>query len=59
MYAVLLDRACASQLQALQAGGPRVWSDASEVAAKQSMWTRASLTSGFDYLVRRACESRR
>lgn len=59
MYAVLLDRACASQLQALQAGGPRVWSDASEVTAKQSMWTRASLTSGFDYLVRRACESRR
>ncbi|MCH6163846.1 class II aldolase/adducin family protein [Streptomyces marispadix] len=59
MYAVLLDRACAHQLRALQAGGPRLWSDASEVAAKQSMWTPASLASGFDYLVRRAHESRR
>lgn len=35
MYAVLLERACRTQLMAMAAGEPRVWSDSAEVRAKR------------------------
>jgi L-ribulose-5-phosphate 4-epimerase len=55
MRAVLLNRACATQLQALQAGGPARWSDDEEVRAKrETVPVPGLLQSGYDYLVRRA-----
>ncbi|UZG59557.1 class II aldolase/adducin family protein [Rhodococcus opacus] len=55
MHAVLLDRACATHLTALAAGGPRRWSSEEEVAAKRStLWPPRAFSSAFDYLVRRA-----
>lgn len=54
MRAVLLNRACATQLQAAQAGGPARWSDDTEVAAKRdSVASRAMMESGYRYLLRR------
>jgi len=53
MRAVLLNRACATQLQALQAGGPSRWSGDEEVRAKrETVASPAMLQSGYDYLVR-------
>ncbi|MQA13266.1 MAG: class II aldolase/adducin family protein [Pseudonocardiaceae bacterium] len=55
MRAVLLNRACRTQLQAMQAGGPARWSDEHEVVDKRSSVANAGLLqSGYDYLVRRA-----
>jgi len=55
MRAVLLNRACATQLAAIQAGGPARWSDDEEVRAKrESVPTPTLLQSGYEYLVRRA-----
>jgi len=55
MYAVLLERACRTQLSALAAGGPRRWSDAGEVAVKQAqVWNPGQLTAGWRYLLRQA-----
>lgn len=55
MRAVLLNRACATQLLALQAGGPARWSDEEEVRAKRdTIPVPSQLQSGYDYLVRRA-----
>ncbi len=55
MRAVLLDRACHLQLQALAAGGPQTWSDEQEVARKRDeVWTSAQFDAGFEYLCRRA-----
>lgn len=55
MHAVLLNRACRTQLWAMQAGGPARWSDADEVRAKRPAVTNpAVLQAGYDYLVRRA-----
>jgi len=54
MRAVLLNRACATQLQALQAGGPARWSDEAEVKAKRdTVASPAMLESGYRYLLRR------
>lgn len=53
MYAVLLERACRTELDALAAGGPKVWSDAQETAFKrEQVWNRTQLRAGYDYLVR-------
>lgn len=55
MYAVLLERACRTQLLALAAGGPRVWSDPDEVAVKRDqVWNPAQLDAGWRYLLRQA-----
>ena len=55
MRAVLLNRACATQLQALQAGGPARWSDEAEVKAKRdSAGSPEMMESGYRYLLRRA-----
>ncbi|WP_372983742.1 class II aldolase/adducin family protein [Microbacterium sp.] len=53
MYSVLLERACRTQLTALAAGGPKVWSDEQETARKRDeVWNEAQLDAGFAYLVR-------
>lgn len=55
MRAVLLNRACHTQLQALAAGGPARWSDEDEVRAKrETVASGAQLQSGYDFLVRQA-----
>ncbi|TQM11018.1 class II aldolase/adducin family protein [Pseudonocardia kunmingensis] len=55
MRAVLLNRACHTQLQAIQAGGPAVWTCEEEARAKrETVVTPAFLAAGYDYLVRRA-----
>ncbi|WP_328663095.1 class II aldolase/adducin family protein [Nocardia salmonicida] len=54
MYAVLLERACRTQLLAAGAGGPRVWSDDDEVRFKRDqVWNSAQLDAGWRYLTRR------
>lgn len=54
MRAVLLNRACATQLRALQAGGPARWSDQEEVRMKRdTVASPAMLESGYRYLLRR------
>ncbi|MEU3010162.1 class II aldolase/adducin family protein [Nocardia asteroides] len=54
MYAVLLERACRTQLLAAGAGGPRVWSDEDEVRFKRDqVWNPAQLDAGWRYLTRR------
>lgn len=54
MHAVLLDRACRTQLAAMAAGPVRVWSDDAEAAAKRDeCWPGAQLDAGFAYLVRK------
>lgn len=55
VHAVLLNRACASQLSAVAAGGPRRWSSDEEVEAKRStLWPASAMSAAFDYLVRQA-----
>jgi ribulose-5-phosphate 4-epimerase/fuculose-1-phosphate aldolase len=55
MYAVLLERACRTQLMALAAGGPRTWSDERETAFKnEQVWNRTQLEAGYRYLTRRS-----
>lgn len=61
MYAVLLERACRTELDALAAGGPKVWTSADETVFKrEQVWNPAQLRAGYDYLVRagRRAESR-
>lgn len=54
MYAVLLERACRTQLLAQAAGGPRTASDAAETVFKNDqVWNETQLTAGWNYLVRR------
>ncbi|POM23173.1 Decarboxylase NovR [Actinomadura rubteroloni] len=54
MYAVLLERACRTQLSALAAGGPAVWSDEAEAAFKrEQIWNPEQLEAGYRYLVRK------
>ncbi|WP_326835432.1 class II aldolase/adducin family protein [Amycolatopsis rhabdoformis] len=53
MYAVLLDRACRKQLDAMAAGGPVSWSDAAEAEAKRAQcWPASQLEAGWHYLNR-------
>jgi ribulose-5-phosphate 4-epimerase/fuculose-1-phosphate aldolase len=55
MRAILLNRACATQLQAEQVGGPARWSDADEVRLKRdTVAARSQLEVGYQYLLRRA-----
>lgn len=55
MRAVLLNRACASQLLAEAVGGPARWSDDDEVRLKRDTVAHPSqLQVGYEYLVRRA-----
>jgi ribulose-5-phosphate 4-epimerase/fuculose-1-phosphate aldolase len=53
MYAVLLERACRTQLMAMAAGGPVTWSDATEAAFKRTqVWNPQQLDAGWRYLIR-------
>jgi ribulose-5-phosphate 4-epimerase/fuculose-1-phosphate aldolase len=53
MYAVLLERACHTQLLAEAAGGPATWSDEAETVFKRDqVWNRDQLRAGWNYLVR-------
>lgn len=53
MYAVLLERACRTQLLAMAAGGPARWSDPAEAAFKrEQIWNPGQLNAGWQYLVR-------
>lgn len=53
MYSVLLERACRTELSALAAGGPKIWSSDEETASKrENLWNGAQLEAGFRYLAR-------
>jgi L-fuculose-phosphate aldolase len=55
MYAVLLERACRTQLLAMAAGGPATWSDPGEAEFKRDqVWNHDQLDAGYQYLVRRS-----
>jgi L-ribulose-5-phosphate 4-epimerase len=55
MYAVLLERACRTELMALGAGGPHSWSDEAETRFKREQaWNSKQLDAGWQYLLRRA-----
>lgn len=55
MHAVLLERACRTQLMALAAGGPKVSSDRGEVELKRDQaWNPGQLGAGWQYLLRAA-----
>lgn len=53
MYAVLLERACRTELLALAADGPRCWSDEQETSFKRTqVWNQTQLEAGWQYLTR-------
>jgi L-fuculose-phosphate aldolase len=55
MHAVLLERACRTQLMALAAGDPKTWSDAGEAAVKRDqVWNPVQVQAGYRYLLRKA-----
>ncbi|GAA3676744.1 hypothetical protein GCM10023081_13780 [Arthrobacter ginkgonis] len=55
LNAVLLERACSTQLAALAAGGPRRWSSEAEAAAKKAeIWSAEGVRAAYGHLVRRA-----
>jgi ribulose-5-phosphate 4-epimerase/fuculose-1-phosphate aldolase len=55
MRAVLLERACRVQLQAMAAGGPARWSDPAELRRKHAeVWGPGQLADGYAYLLRQA-----
>jgi ribulose-5-phosphate 4-epimerase/fuculose-1-phosphate aldolase len=55
MTAVLLDRACRTQLTAMAAGPLTRWGSEDDTAAKRAVvWSDSQLAAGFDYLVRSA-----
>ncbi|MEU6607116.1 class II aldolase/adducin family protein [Streptomyces shenzhenensis] len=60
MYAVLLERACRTQLMAMAAGELKVWSDAEEAAFKRDqIWNPTQRDAGWHYLNRlseRTCQ---
>jgi len=59
MYAVLLERACRTQLMAMAAGGPVTWSDAAEAAFKSDqIWNPEQLNAGWQYLIRASKKGR-
>jgi L-fuculose-phosphate aldolase len=54
MTAVLLERACRTNVRALAAGGPRTWSSDEEALAKREhCWPPQLLRQAWDYLARR------
>jgi ribulose-5-phosphate 4-epimerase/fuculose-1-phosphate aldolase len=53
MYAVLLERACRTQLMAAAAGEPKVWSDPAEAVFKRDqVWNPGQIQAGWNYLLR-------
>ena len=55
MTAVLLDRACRTQLDAMAAGAVRVWGQEADTVAKRAdVWAPGQLRAGYEYLLRRA-----
>lgn len=55
MHAVLLDRACRTQLTAMAAGELRDWSGPAECAAKrEECWNPTQIDAGWQYLLRTA-----
>lgn len=55
MHAVLLERACRTQLMAMSAGGPAIWSDPAESAFKREQaWNQKQLDAGYQYLLRKS-----
>jgi ribulose-5-phosphate 4-epimerase/fuculose-1-phosphate aldolase len=55
MTAVLLDRACRTQLAAMAAGPVRRWGGEQDTVAKRAeVWAPSQLRAGWDYLVRQA-----
>jgi ribulose-5-phosphate 4-epimerase/fuculose-1-phosphate aldolase len=54
MHAVLLDRACRSQLAAMAAGPIQVHSDPAEAEAKRRLcWAPSQIEAGWRYLARK------
>jgi ribulose-5-phosphate 4-epimerase/fuculose-1-phosphate aldolase len=54
MTAVLLDRACRTQLTAMAAGPLRRWGDEEDTVAKRAdVWSGRQLRAGWEYLLRR------
>ena len=57
MTAVLLDRACRTQLTAMAAGPVRRWGDEEDTVAKRAdVWSSRQLRAGWEYLLRRAAQ---
>ena len=57
MTAVLLDRACRTQLTAMAAGPVRRWGDEEDTVAKRAdVWSAGQLRAGWEYLLRRAAQ---
>ena len=55
MAAVLLDRACRTQLTAMAAGPVRRWGDEQDTVAKRAdVWAPGQLRAGYEYLLRQA-----
>jgi ribulose-5-phosphate 4-epimerase/fuculose-1-phosphate aldolase len=55
MTAVLLDRACRTQLTAMAAGPLRVWGQSEDTIAKRAdVWAPKQLQAGYEYLLRQA-----
>ena len=55
MAAVLLDRACRTQLTAMAAGPVRRWGDEEDTVAKRAdVWAPGQLRAGYEYLLRQA-----
>jgi ribulose-5-phosphate 4-epimerase/fuculose-1-phosphate aldolase len=58
MTAVLLDRACRTQLTAMAAGPLRRWGDEEDTVAKRAdVWSSRQLRAGWEYLLRRAAQT--
>jgi L-fuculose-phosphate aldolase len=54
MTAVLLDRACRTQLTAMAAGEVVRWGSEQDTVAKRDVvWSRSQLRAGWEYLLRR------
>jgi hypothetical protein len=55
MPAVLLDRACRTQLTAMAAGPLRRWGDEQDTVAKRAdVWSDRQIQAGWEYLLRLA-----
>ena len=58
MTAVLLDRACRTQLTAMAAGPVRRWGDEEDTVAKRAdVWSDRQLRAGWEYLLRRSART--
>ena len=57
MTAVLLDRACRTQLTAMAAGPLVRWGSEEDTVAKRAMWSPGQLWAGWDYLLRAAARA--